>query len=492
MMGDDLGYLMEVAARFNRKVVPGTTWDARPPRPGDGGPRPGDAFNRDGPDWRDVLEPEGWELDGGYEGVRYWRRPGKKKGEGHSATTGFCSSETGGDLLYVFSSNAAPFEAEKTYSKFAAYALIYHAGDFSAAARDLVSQGYGEQGIDYTATRPDDNSFSSPVGEEKESQTRPVDPWLPVPASHWLRLPDNDKWILHGYLSRTGVTLLSALWKAGKTTLLAHLLRAFENNGFFCGLAVKRSRVLIVSEESQTIWAERRDDLGLHDHVDLIARPFAGKPTPAQWLAFIGRLKAETAARTYDLIIFDTLSKLWPVREENDAPSVEGALMPLHQLTDRAAVLLVHHLRKGDGGEATGHRGSGGLPAFVETIIELRRYNAADRKNRRRVLSGYGRFRETPDELVIELTPEGYTAVEGDRNQAQQQDVTAKVLDALPATAPGLTVDQISDRCHMTKQGLLNVLFRLFEAGEITRTGTGRRGDPYLYRRPSLEDAAES
>jgi hypothetical protein len=56
---------------------------------------------------------------------------------GTSATTNYAGS----DLLYVFSSNAHPFEPETAYDKFAAYALLEH-GDFQAAARLLALKGY--------------------------------------------------------------------------------------------------------------------------------------------------------------------------------------------------------------------------------------------------------------------------------------------------------------------------------------------------------------
>jgi putative DNA primase/helicase len=43
--------------------------------------------------------------------------------------------------LYVFSTSTV-FEAEKGYTKFSAYTLLNHNGDFSAAARELVELGY--------------------------------------------------------------------------------------------------------------------------------------------------------------------------------------------------------------------------------------------------------------------------------------------------------------------------------------------------------------
>ncbi|NOY42535.1 MAG: hypothetical protein GXP26_11955 [Planctomycetes bacterium] len=105
--------------------------------------RPGDDYNQNGPSWSDILTPHGWSLAGNDgQGVDCFSRPGKS--EGTSATAGHCKSDDGHDLLYVFSTNAAPFEGEHAYSKFAAHTLLNHGGDFSAAAADLVGQGLGK------------------------------------------------------------------------------------------------------------------------------------------------------------------------------------------------------------------------------------------------------------------------------------------------------------------------------------------------------------
>jgi hypothetical protein len=104
------------------------------------GDRPGDHFNaRVG--WDAILDRHGWRAFRQTGDTVYWTRPGKPGGV--SATTGYCRGETAGDLLYVFSSSAAPFEPDTAYSRFAAYALLEHRGDFSAAVRALVSAGYG-------------------------------------------------------------------------------------------------------------------------------------------------------------------------------------------------------------------------------------------------------------------------------------------------------------------------------------------------------------
>jgi putative DNA primase/helicase len=108
---------------------------------GEVGDRPGDHFNGRVP-WSDVLAPHGWKVYRSTDTTTYWCRPGKSPA-GISASTGFCKGECGGDLLYVFSTSAAPFEAERSYSKFAAYALLSHHGDYAAAGRALRHAGYG-------------------------------------------------------------------------------------------------------------------------------------------------------------------------------------------------------------------------------------------------------------------------------------------------------------------------------------------------------------
>ncbi|HEV8279547.1 MAG TPA: DUF3987 domain-containing protein [Streptosporangiaceae bacterium] len=99
------------------------------------GTRPGDDYNSRA-SWQDILAPHGWRpvrrLGAAAIG---WCRPGKDGGF-VSATT----RETGG--LYVFSTSTA-FATEVPYSKFGAYAVLNHGGDYTAAATQLRRDGYG-------------------------------------------------------------------------------------------------------------------------------------------------------------------------------------------------------------------------------------------------------------------------------------------------------------------------------------------------------------
>ncbi len=103
--------------------------------------RPGDDFNLRA-DWGQILEPHGWRwVHRDVGGCDHWGRPGKSQGS--SATTNYA----GHDVLYVFSSNAEPFEQDTGYSKFSAYALLEHDGDYCVAAGVLAKLGYGRSDL---------------------------------------------------------------------------------------------------------------------------------------------------------------------------------------------------------------------------------------------------------------------------------------------------------------------------------------------------------
>jgi hypothetical protein len=313
---------------------------------------------------------------------------------------------------------------------------------------------------------------------------------LPIPMSALAPADDNLLWLLDGYLARDAITLLTALWKIGKTTWLTYLLQALQLGGSFCGRAVRAGRTLYVTEESKSVWSKRRDALGLTDATELVVRPFLGKPDWAQWFAFLDYLGRLVSARPVDLIVFDPLANLWPVREENAGGEVSAALMPLRAISEGRSLLLVHHPRKSDGGEGTASRGSGALPAFVDIILEMRRFNPGDSRDCKRVLTGLSRYDSTPAELVVELTADGYVGC-GDREAAELDAITQRVLKVLPDTPPGLTAIEILDAWEEShkprRMRFYEVLSAGVEAGRWRREGAGKKGDPHKLWRPNEE-----
>ena len=128
------------------------------------------------------------------------------------------------------------------------------------------------------------------------------------------------------------------------------------------------------------------------------------------------------------------------------------------------------------------------MTGFVDIIIELRRYNANERKDCRRVLTGYGRDDETPDELVIELTDQGYVG-QGERAEVKILDLLPLIAGMLPTGPPGWTRNEVFDNWPEGKGRpattlLLEGLHRGARMGTWQEEGDGRRGSPYRYFRP--------
>ena len=93
-------------------------------------------------------------------------------------------------------------------------------------------------------------------------------------------------------------------------------------------------------------------DLAIGDNVRFLIRPFMSKPYRPEWEHFITHVVDLVVAESFDLVIFDTFATISPLRDENDAGRMLEALLPLHQITNEgASLLLVHHPRKGDATE---------------------------------------------------------------------------------------------------------------------------------------------
>ncbi len=294
-------------------------------------------------------------------------------------------------------------------------------------------------------------------------------------------------WVWDGYLMRGGVTLLSALPKCGKTTLLSHLFKTLAAGGSFCGRPLVPGRALVVSEESPEVWADRRDRLGLTGCVRLLSRPFFGRPSADDWSAFLLHLANVLASDPADLVVFDTLADLWPVKDENNATDVQGALQPVRRLADGRAVLLVHHLRKSDGGEGTGSRGSGALAGFVDVLVELRRAGrAADPGGAKRVLTAVGRATGIPPEWSVELDEDAgvYRGTDMGDPAALLSDAIRQALFA--AGPEGLTFPQLRGKLPPEQQRnevkLRALMTAGAEAGDWDREERATRSGGPVYR----------
>ena len=125
---------------------------------------PGDDFEQS-VSWDEILVPHGWKPMGRIGNERLWVRPGKNPRDGHSASTGYSQDR---DRLFVWSTSTV-FPTEQSLTKFAAFTLLNHGGDYRAAALELKRQGFGR------SVSPELNAYTPPSRVEGATKHPPND-----------------------------------------------------------------------------------------------------------------------------------------------------------------------------------------------------------------------------------------------------------------------------------------------------------------------------
>jgi hypothetical protein len=247
--------------------------------------KPGTDFNNKAT-WDEILIPVGWTKGYTSKGNTLWTRPGKSSSLGFSASS---KEETGN--LYVFSTSTV-FEAEKPYSKFAAFAALHHDNDFKAAARDLRAKGYGAQspGLgelpSLVALGKPSLSIVPDIDSDHIEQARERSSWFPKP----LDLEGTEEEPPPAFLARNDghrlfyrgkVNALLGESESGKTWVALHAVAQclqveerviyidFEDSGR--GI-LSRLRSLGMSDKqlSNFTYANPDENLKLEQRVDLI------------------------------------------------------------------------------------------------------------------------------------------------------------------------------------------------------------------------------
>ena len=270
----------------------------------------------------------------------------------------------------------------------------------------------------------------------------------------WAKIKEDDMkrdWLWENFVAKGNITLFSALAKAGKTTLLRCLFVAMKNNEEFAGQPTRPCKVLILSEESASEWADGRegiDDTDI-DHVYIWPRPTRGIPSSKDWVEIIDLVCKKCKELSIDMVVVDTISTFWPVDDENDAAKVKRALVPLYKLTDDngVALMLVHHFKKDGGNEGTASRGSGALAGHVDNIIEFRRSD--DGFPYQRKIKTMGRFiQET--ELTIEMEANGKYKTIGEAWVVSKKARVDKILSLMKETPRPMSIQEITSLWNST------------------------------------------
>jgi 5S rRNA maturation endonuclease (ribonuclease M5) len=297
------------------------------------------------------------------------------------------------------------------------------------------------------------------------------------------KLPDR-LWIWEKYIPAGGLVLLCGHPKAGKSTLIYHLIKSVLAGELFLGFKTTKVPVLIIAvEEHAEDISDRLISLGLAavDSLHVHCAPLRSSVTEFQGI------KRFVQSQKIGLIIVDTLARFWNVREENAAGEVGAEMDPILDLarTTNAAVLLIHHARKSDGNDGTEIRGSGDLLAVADAGLVLKPNKGSDTQ---RVLLAYSRY-PAPREMVISLESGKYEVL-GTTHHVKHEEQRKKVLNALAVGF--IDADAIAKAADMPAGTCRTVLADLFESGLVERQGEGVKGKAYSYALKSGNDSARN
>jgi hypothetical protein len=130
-------------------------------------------------------------------------------------------------------------------------------------------------------------------------------------------------------------------------------------------------------------------------------------------------------------------------------------------------------------------RGSGALPASVDIILEMR-HPGGNPFTHRRKLTAWSRYRETPRQMLIELSPDGQTytrLAEASEEFHTGWDAVAQLLTAAatPLTRHEIRANWLPGTPKPHDATLWRWLDRAVDLGLAERTGRGTKYDPFRY-----------
>lgn len=178
------------------------------------------------------------------------------------------------------------------------------------------------------------------------------------------RMMEEVNWLIEGLLRESGIMLLSAKPKVGKSELARNLAKAVASGTEFLGRRCVKSKVLWVGVDEPA--AHLRDRVEVHGLLGLGISWVTDRPSgdKAAWLReVIERFEPQ-------LVIVDTIGRLFDVDDFNDYSKVTKATQILLDLRSQygTTFVMLHHNNNADG-----VLGSVQWQAMVDTIMLITR-----------------------------------------------------------------------------------------------------------------------
>jgi hypothetical protein len=297
------------------------------------------------------------------------------------------------------------------------------------------------------------------------------------------------QWLAKPWIAVGSITEVDGKVKvAGKTTFLTRLARAVINGSEFLGEETLKSKVVYLTEQPVTSFREalrRAELLDEDDFHGLFIHDTMGIP----WTDVVKSTVRKALELEAKLIVIDTLPRWARMRgeTENSAGDAAQAIEPLKDAVSKhdLAVVFARHERKAGGEVGDSGRGSSAFGGEVDVIVAVRRAGGAYPYTVRKLLA-VGRFDETPENLLIDLTDEGYSVL-GTAETVERDSVKAEVLECLPDDpGAGIALKTILEETGASRSTAQRALAELERSGEVCHQPGGGQ-NPKLYRKPATD-----
>jgi hypothetical protein len=285
--------------------------------------------------------------------------------------------------------------------------------------------------------------------------------------------PDTPDWIIRGLLARQAVTEIDGKIKvAGKTTFITHAVRKVLDGMPFIELPTAKVKVVYVTEQTPGSFREalRRADLLDTDLRIVFRRDVAH----IKWPDLVTQLTADALRDGYAVLVFDTLTKLARIKDEDNSGEAQAAMESLQNAAhDGLAIVVARHERKSGGPVGEAARGSSAFGGDADIILQIGRVDG-DRPRVRKITS-LSRYDDTPDGLHLELTESGYVRT----GSSAETEVGAAIAILSPwlqgmevdrKAIGGFTVTELTNLTNAKESTLRRAVARLEGLGFVVKS----------------------
>lgn len=307
--------------------------------------------------------------------------------------------------------------------------------------------------------------------------------------------PEEPEFYVQGILIKGAITSFSAKIKAGKTTMMGHVLRAVVTNDTFIDLLTRRTKVLYCTEEGQATFKSFLVRTHLDESEDIEVLRKGTVPQSIGWHDVVQFVFSRALEINAGIVIFDTLTRWANIApdKENDPGTAAAAMQPLEILRDNGiAVMAVFHDRKSGGDVGDSQRGSSAFGGAADILLQLERPGTTGHSNRR-VLHQLGRFND-PTDWVMDLQEGVYHLVgQASDLKVERNSYKMRIVGRLDDCIQPQTKKEIAKALDISPDSntLSRALEELTNEGHVAKSGEGHRHDPFRYCLVSISSSLQ-